>query len=304
MNDPKRAWHSLHLFVAAERDLDAVALEVGSWMANQKVEGSWPWFFIRYTEGGPHLRVRAAAGDHDAWSSLKRHMTDVCTKLALGREPDQWARAMTFPTRRGDVYAPGQAIDVAYQPEIIRYGGDEALTVHENLFSMSSSIALEVVRRTEHNSGERIGAAMRLTLDTLAGLLGLDVDPRQFMSEYAESWRETWPDNIETPTTVGFDLEASYLKRASRADRELPKTLSGKWIAALREARSSLDDLAHRGAMISPMSGERAEGNYAVRAAIASMTHSQIHMLNNRLGLWPNIEIAMAEGLATSKGES
>jgi hypothetical protein len=304
VNDPKRAWHSVHLFVAAERDLDALALEAGSWMADQKLGCSRPWFFIRYMEGGPHLRLRAKAGDIEAWTSLKQHITDVCTTLARGKEPDQWARAMTSPTRRGEVHSPGQAVDSAYQPETIRYGGEEALAVHEDLFATSSRIASEVVRRTGHNSGDRVGAAMRLTLDTLAGLMGLEADPQRYMSEYAASWRGTWPDNIEKPRTVGFDVEASYRARASQPDGELPKTISGKWIGALREARGRLDDIARRGAMISPMSGEPVGGAAAVRSAMASMTHSQIHMLNNRLGLWPNVEIAMAEALATSKGES
>ena len=303
MNGPKRAWHSLHLFVAAERDLDTLALEAGSWMADHKAGRSRSWFFIRYMEGGPHLRLRAKAGDDEAWTSLKRHMTDVCTKLARGKEPDQWARAVTTPTRRGEVHAPGQAVDVAYQPETIRYGGEEALAVHEDLFAVSSSIATEVVRRTGHNSGDRVGAAMRLMLDTVAGLLGLEADPRRYMFEYAASWRGTWTDNIEKPRTVGFDVEASYRERASRLDGELPKTISGKWIGALREARRRLDDISLRGAMISPLSGEKAEGAGAIRSAMASMTHSQIHMLNNRLGLWPNVEIAMAEALATSKAE-
>ncbi|HEX9964802.1 MAG TPA: lantibiotic dehydratase C-terminal domain-containing protein [Allosphingosinicella sp.] len=304
MNDPKPAWHSVHLFVAAERDLDALALEAGSWMADQKVGSSRPWFFIRYMEGGPHLRLRAKADDDEAWSSLKRHMTDVCAKLARGKEPDQWARAVTTPTRRGEVHAPGQAVEMAYEPETIRYGGEEALAVHEDLFATSSAIATEVVRRTGHNSGDRVGAAMRLTLDTLAGLLGLEADPRRYMAEYAASWRGAWADNIEKPRTVGFDVEASYRERASRPDGELPKTISGKWIGALREARRRLDEISRRGAMISPMSGERAEGDDPIRSAMASMTHSQIHMLNNRLGLWPNVEIAMAEALATSNGES
>ena len=304
MNDSKRAWHSVHLFVAAERDLDALALEAGSWMTDQKAGRSPPWFFIRYTEGGPHLRLRVKAADDEAWFSFKRHITDVCTKLARGKEPDQWARAVTSPTRLGEVHAPGRAVDMAYEPETIRYGGEEALAVHEDLFAISSSIASEVVRRTGHNSGGRVGAAMQLTLDTLAGLLGLEADPRRYMSEYAASWRGVWPDNIEKPRTSGFDVEASYRERASQPDNELPRTISGKWIGALRKARRRLDDISLRGAMISPVSGERAEGDDAVRSAIASMTHSQIHMLNNRLGLWPNVEVAMAEALATSKAES
>jgi thiopeptide-type bacteriocin biosynthesis protein len=229
-------------------------------------------------------------------------MADVCTKLARGKEPDQWARAVTFPNGLGEVYAPGKAVDVAYQPETIRYGGEEALAVHEDLFATSSNIASEVTRRTGHNSGDRVGAAMRLMLDTLAGLLGLEADPRRYMSQYAASWRGAWPDNIAKPRTVGFDVEASYLERVSRPDGELPNTVSGKWIGALREARRRLDDISGRGAMISPISGDKAKGDHAVRSALASMTHSQIHMLNNRLGLWPNVEIAMAEALATSKG--
>jgi thiopeptide-type bacteriocin biosynthesis protein len=297
MTGTERTWQSLHLFVAAEQDLDLLVLEAGSWMANRKGAFSQPWFFIRYTEGGPHLRLRVMTADDEFWHSLKRQMSDSCSKLAGGRGPDQWAQSMTVPTKLGELFSPGQAVDAIYQPETRRYGGPEALAVHEDLFVTSSSIAFEVVRRTGHHSRARVAAAMQLMIDTLAGLSGLDADPQQFMLEYAESWKGAWEHNILIPKPAKFSLKNNYLARVYSPEEERHSSITELWLDELRRARGKLDKIAELGLMIAPIDGKIVHGDEKINSAIRFMARSQIHMLNNRLGLWPNFEIAMAEAL-------
>jgi thiopeptide-type bacteriocin biosynthesis protein len=297
----KPIWHSMHLFVATERDLDALVLETGSWIADRSSDPSLPWFFIRYTEGGVHLRLRVLAVNDNDWYLLSRHMEEACKKLAGGSSPDHWAKTITVPTQAGEIYLPGCSVSITYVPETIRYGGQEALAVNEDLFRTSSNIACEIVRRIPQNSDGRIGVAMRLMVDTLAGLSGLEADPHRFFGDYAASWSGERSSDFENSRRSIRDILGSYRSRASCPDEDLPNTISGKWIAALRKARRRFEEIAECGAMISPVNGKTIETEEDFRLSIASITHSQIHMLNNRLGLWPDLEISMAKALAMSQ---
>ena len=172
-------WRAVHLFVAEEAHLDTLALEAGSVLASSDDTRSLPWFFIRYTEGGPHLRLRVATADDAVWTTIREAMARSCEALGAGRARDGWAQSVTHPAPTGEIYDPGDHAQIAYDPEIQRYGGLDALAIHEELFTLSSDIALQVIGRTAHNSSDRMGAAMQLMLDTLAGMMGADADPRR-----------------------------------------------------------------------------------------------------------------------------
>lgn len=91
------------------------------------------FFFIRYWEGGPHLRLRFER-PHDA------------VHAELERRFPLWA---------------AQRLDyVEYEPETERYGGPEAIGIAEDCFALSSRVALQILRDLD-DDGAR-GAAMLL----------------------------------------------------------------------------------------------------------------------------------------------
>ncbi|MYT25707.1 hypothetical protein GTW69_36490, partial [Streptomyces sp. SID7760] len=86
--------------------------------------GAGDWFFIRYHEGGPHLRIRfrGAGSGGDA----ARDAAALAAELALAAAGTTPATG-TWPGRHGEVRV------VAYEPETERYGGPPALPVAEEL---------------------------------------------------------------------------------------------------------------------------------------------------------------------------
>ena len=115
------AWQSIHLFVAERGDLDILALEAATLMGGLPA-GRHDWFFIRYLEGGLHLRLRigAEAGGH--FPAIRAHMAAACARLGAGRSPEPWALRLRHPDAAGELHAVGVAIDVPYAPEVRRYG--------------------------------------------------------------------------------------------------------------------------------------------------------------------------------------
>ncbi len=84
------------------------------------------WFFIRFTDSEPHLRVRFHACSESANSAVLNRVLD-------------WGRGLV---------QSGLARDIAlatYEREIERYGGPEAIELLEKLFSANSDAIMQMV---------------------------------------------------------------------------------------------------------------------------------------------------------------
>lgn len=155
-----REWVSAHVFHRG--DLDRVLVEaVAPLAADLSAAGAVrSWFFLRYWEGGPHLRVRmrpasAAHTDEVRAALLRRcgrYLDDhpgpqppVEALHAYGAAAAGWARA-----ERLDAFDPhvraGDCVElVTYVPERSVYGVDDALAAAEAHFAESSALALRLV---------------------------------------------------------------------------------------------------------------------------------------------------------------
>jgi Lantibiotic biosynthesis dehydratase C-term len=293
-------WRSLHLFVADREDLDGLILEAAS------VIGRFPdcrddWFFIRYVEGGLHLRLRIGAQASRHFDDIRAHMADICAKTGAGRAPEPWIIKTQYPDANGQIFDVGAAIDIAYEPEVMRYAGDDAMVINERLFRVSSRIALAVIRAAAKDPHRRVPLAMELMLAAIAGLCGGDISPGDYLRTYAAFWSEAWRDSGMTVALQGggsIDFAASYARYlAVAAGRREVTTPIDEWSRTLAAARVEFAALHRQGRLTSPMTGTATVGADAFAAAMLSLTHSQMHMLNNRMGLWPYYEIAMADRL-------
>jgi hypothetical protein len=295
------AWHAIHLFVADRDDLDILALEAATLMA------SFPacrhdWFFIRYLEGGLHLRLRigAEAGRH--FAAIRSHMAATCARLGAGRSPEPWALRLRHPDAAGDYHAVGAAIDVPYVPEVRRYAGPAGLPINEQLFRDSTRAALAVIRASRGDARRRAGLAMELMLAGVIGLCGADVAPQDFMRSYAAFWAETWREaglatNVRGAAGTSFAASCTRYRDVAAGQRAIASPIDD-WCATLAAARAGFAELHASGQLQSPATGAATQDAQGLAGTLASLAHSQIHMLNNRLGLWPHDEIAMAEFLA------
>lgn len=125
---PGHGWTTLKLYSGLEQHDDVLVEHLPALLAALGTEGLERWYFLRYCDPYPHLRLRLRLPGARA----------VDAGPALGTALD-WA---------ADVVAAGRAHDVvlgSYDREVERYGGPEMLAAAERAFEAGSLTALSLL---------------------------------------------------------------------------------------------------------------------------------------------------------------
>ncbi|MFF9349106.1 thiopeptide-type bacteriocin biosynthesis protein [Streptomyces sp. NPDC014734] len=188
------SWN-LHLASNAQSLLDRVVTEVVG-----PVAGSHPWFFIRYWQGGPHVRLRMADLDEAALERVEDELTrrlGTAGRLAADEEPLSEAAYRADATRfaaseRGvdrnvqGLRAPGVHRAV-YEPESERYGGAHLMPSTEELFQLSSELVLALMPHISTPASRSV-IALRATI-AAAAALGDTREQAAFYANSTAAWR-------------------------------------------------------------------------------------------------------------------
>ncbi|MEV4400213.1 lantibiotic dehydratase C-terminal domain-containing protein [Nonomuraea sp. NPDC049607] len=171
-------WISLHAFHQGGTDR-LIVQAVGGLVRELAADGLLTgYFFLRYWEGGPHLRLRLLPSARPqevaerATAALERHLAAHPSPASWdpGRyaaTAERYARVehLLHYDRRVRVRDDVEAI--AYRPEYGTYGGPEAVEAAERHFHDSSRIALALLEG-EIGPGRRAGFAAFALMLTLA----------------------------------------------------------------------------------------------------------------------------------------
>ncbi|MEW1633393.1 thiopeptide-type bacteriocin biosynthesis protein [Streptomyces sp. NPDC093801] len=278
---PERAWTSWHLHLAAsDRSLgDRVVTDVVGPAMAELPSGSW--FFMRYWQGGPHVRLRARDLRDPAAAALGRVLEErlaAANVLLPGEKPLDPARFAVqsrrlaaageggVPVEERELLAPGVYGSV-YVPEYDRYGGAGLIAVSEDLFGTSSELCLAFLR-TRPSDRARTALALRATAAAASVL-----DAGLFAAFGAGSWSD-WALRAGYPQEVLTALEAECVIAADRL------TADGHDLMA-RATTSPGPLRSWRAALSEAVAGQLgAAGTYTAR-----IVFSHVHMLHNRLGL-------------------
>ncbi|MFH9862894.1 thiopeptide-type bacteriocin biosynthesis protein [Streptomyces sp. NPDC017202] len=275
---PGQPWHSLHLALhtgGAATDV-FVTDDLAPLMDGLTADPRAAWFFIRYGEGGPHLRIRFR-GPLSAGAATE--LPAALAELAAAR-PAEFTGP--WPSRHGEVR------EVPYVPETERYGGPAALPLAEDVFVHSTRTALQALRATPDRA-----ARLPLALDlahTTAHALGLDeLHAAAWLRRHAASWR--WATEVEPLPAAAvhsnvnsvFALQRPGLVRRARSLRAaLDAGTAAPWLAEWAR-RVGATDARLRGAVPAEQAARRVPWVWA----------SHLHMLFNRLGVTPDEERAV-----------
>ncbi|MEV5437768.1 thiopeptide-type bacteriocin biosynthesis protein [Streptomyces sp. NPDC052682] len=267
------AWH-LHLGTTARSAHDRVLTDVIGPTVGELPPGT-PWFFIRYWQSGPHLRLRVADLDPDTYARVEQALRGrlaVAGRLADGEEPlaeeayQEGAARLAAAGETGvnttvRALLPPGVHRAGYDPEYERYGGPHVMPAAESLFHLSSALVLRLAPGL--TGGARARLALRGTLSA-AVALGGPADRAHYFARGLAAWR-AWA------SSAGHSEE--LLDRITRIDQD-PAT-----------ARVPQD--AH-----GPFTGwYEALAAHAAVIRLHSPVHpgmilfSHAHMLHNRLGL-------------------
>ncbi|MCE6996472.1 hypothetical protein LZG04_16935 [Saccharothrix sp. S26] len=171
MPEPVRDWVGAHVFHRGDQDLlvtRAVAPLCEELSRGGRVRG---WFFLRYWEGGPHVRLRLLVKAHPR--DVRVAVVRACARHLAEHPspPDGWSqheyealarrRAEDERLARWDRrLRPVDTVEfVAYEPEHHAYGEGRALRAVERHFTDSSHLAVRLLAAPPER---RAGAALAM----------------------------------------------------------------------------------------------------------------------------------------------
>lgn len=164
MKKQEEKWLSLYIFY--QENADEILKQVVHPFIRQ-----WhnPWFFIRYWEGGDHIRLRLKTPkiEHD----------EIIKRLKLGNTSIK-------------------SLQIAqYEPEIDRYGNRESIKWAEQYFECSSNYVLNWITKKEINQRPAI-QAIKLHLALLHTLKW----KKEALAELCDFFLEGWLPKLYNPT--------------------------------------------------------------------------------------------------------
>ncbi len=278
---PQTPWVSAHVY--HQGDLDRLLTHLVDALTDGAPDDATPdFFFLRYWDGGPHLRLRVRAADPAAASAM-RQLLRARVGAYLARNPSEdrldgesYARVAAELARREGVDAPtrrrpNDSLSFEdYHYDVPRFGAAARPAV-ERHFVESSRLALTLLR-ADLSPGRRDYVALSALV--LAALAAGDPPGR------GEGWRWWGPD----------DPEGEWAEACRRGHQ-------GQGAAVLRTARSLRAASTGEGPW--PGAVERAWWTSATRLrdglhddpeAAARVLDVCAHLLCNRLGLPPSRE--------------
>ncbi|MEV0967813.1 thiopeptide-type bacteriocin biosynthesis protein [Microtetraspora glauca] len=173
---PERDWISAHAFY--QGDLDRLLVDLIDPLITELVAAGLveQWFFLRYWDGGPHVRVRVLPAPGRARSDIEGLLTarfDTYVRVhpsservgqadygRLARALAEWEGLSSYSPR---LWPTDTLAFVPYRREHRRYGDGASMEAVERHFTESSAIAMSVLRR-EASPARRATAAFAMIL--------------------------------------------------------------------------------------------------------------------------------------------
>jgi len=187
----KHTWLSVHLFYNEPWEeflYEAVEPYVSTAIQTGIAES---YFFIRYWEKGPHIRLRFK-GEKDMMETiLKPNMEEHFlnyfeSKPSIRVEPN-------FPKDFDEElkWHPNNTFTYFdYEGELERFGGENGISIIENQFMLSSKTILELIKRKTKSWSydDALGNAIKLHL-TFLNSMGMDINHAiQFLQFFTDNW--------------------------------------------------------------------------------------------------------------------
>ncbi len=244
------------------------------------------YFFIRYWQGGPHIRLRFIKTQSEDMgvemailSAFDRFNRAYPNNISL--ESEQYYQNHTFdgvPVSANALYwfSSGSVVAKPYEPEFERYGGQGVMDHSERLFEASSDLVLELLKDPKMT----ISKKMIISLDLFQIAACLAENQSQFYHIYSQIWSSHKSEHLNYNKLI-FDYMKVYQERQRQIIGAISQTPYAKWHQCLKAALEAIltQQTTYPDGMI----------------ARNSLLASHIHMTNNRLGVSPQFEFLLSE---------
>lgn len=251
------------------------------------------FFFLRYWQGGPHLRLRVQLepGGGAVFERLRERIESSLPKFSEEeREEYHYGMALQDELARLENERSLEAQEIGavkttpYFPEFRKYGGNRGIEVAERVFRSTSVAVLELLA-TRAAGGRSslsapIGEAAQIMVMFLRGAGFSQEASVPFLASYEDWWRPYAPEAVQQSWPQIYEQVAPQLKQlcsSTWAERDLKDRFYVSSYEAAEQARS--------------IAGMPSGGD--VREVLLDGTpfsgclSNYIHTTNNRLGLVP-----------------
>lgn len=293
-------WLSVHLHFSGSiygTECDALVIDtvrpVISWALDSGLASKA--FFIRYNDGGPHVRLRILPADADAMVVLKQNALGSVGVATM-------AHASRTQIRRQE--------EVPYVAEDGRYGGPFAVGVAERLFTTSTLCVIEELRKADPMpKPRRLGKGLVSMIVTVYDLLGGERGLRRFAHWYASSYLNvTRPDPTQRSEALQQFQKGTMSQRkclAEIVDDALAAVANGHLPTNLEAYSDSIESIwaEYQAIYAAGQLTIYADSCATWEDAALKLCASFVHMHNNRLGISIHEESYLAFVLADALNE-
>lgn len=263
-------WKSFHVFVWDYSLFDEIIENTYKYFEEVNIEKA---FFIRYWEGGPHLRFRIETPL--AYENSKRIFENMLNQIS---EHNPYLERITLNKKQfyESSFLDGQNINIEklpwypnlsvyqipYNREFDRYGGENLINLSEECFVDSSKVAVQVIR-TDKRQSYKVTFFFTFVSFILKNVVCEEDDIRTLLNMAANFW-----EKAEIKRILGVDKSKKVIKLSQYIEID---TLMHDVLEKLIQVYIEVNNINH---------------DYAL-----SVIFSHIHMFANRLGIPIGIEL-------------
>ncbi|MBF7073480.1 thiopeptide-type bacteriocin biosynthesis protein [Glaciecola sp. MH2013] len=310
MNTQTPRWHAVHIFLSDPQQTESFLVDVLAPNAQKLLQEKRisQWFFIRYWQGGPHLRFRFFCSDSNLISEVIDTLSVAAQhyKAPKALTKEEYYQQHSFDGEAQDIetlawYSDGSVVPIDYEPEYQRYGGKHALLPNETLFCQSSHLASALVKATKSNIAARTSIALSLMLTTVLAYTSDTKKLRDFFFGYATYWQQYSQQNAvlfakemknEALDPKQLMAVTELIQNKSSAKEKSKAGIQQAWRNAVEGLVVDLTYIYNNGELNSPFNNDVV--NHKPEPHILHILSSQIHMLNNRLSMTPSFELVLS----------
>lgn len=313
-----KIWLSAHLYYSSNlhKFLVEAIRPFKNFVLNQGLAENY--FFIRYWEKGPHIRLRFKGNPDILHNDLKPQLNDFFenyySKFPSKRTDKENLYKKYF---KSDIFFPNNSVQyIDYEPEIERYGGEKGILISEKLFEMSSDAALEILSNTDFDNyeetGQRaIGAAIQLHLSALFAFKMNNIEISSLFDEIFNDWApaayKVFSKNENLNFTLNekifhnkyltdiFDKQTNQLKpiiqpfiteffEALGNNYLFEEEWINKWLIDMKSIREKLTYAINRNEIVTPDHYKHLQPDI-LKNKLSYLLKSYMHMTNNRVGV-------------------
>lgn len=314
---PEKTWLAAHLYYAGDyRDFltQAVKPFVESVLAHGLAD---QFFFVRYRERGPHIRLRFKGDSAVLAQQLRPRLSSYFLRFFASHASRRRVPEAAAHLPEAERWFPNDTVQyLAYEPEIDRYAGPVGLRLAERQFEASSQAVLSVMDEADSwTYDQALGVAIQLHLG-FAHAVGMTREVAiHFFGFLARLWAalgtgyvldhlagngsdaegsQQDPDTIWRAFAENFDRQSAVLIPYHAAlwdsleqGRAFDQEWFNTWITQTRRLAAQLRQAQQDDELVFPVywSVEVEHPAPVAERALWNVLHSYVHMTNNRLGI-------------------